>query len=252
MKVVIWFSCGAASAVAAKLAVERYGNESCRVVNNPIAEEDEDNQRFLVDVEKWIGITIEKAINPEYQSTSAVEVWNRRKFMSGIGGAPCTLELKRKARQHWESQNEFDFLVLGFTSEEKDRAERFQKTERRNLVPILIEEGFTKRDCFLAVSEAGLTLPRVYQMGYPNANCIGCVKATSPTYWNLVRRNHPGVFAERAKQSRELGVKLARHKGSRIFLDELPEDARGNSIKTMSTECGLFCEEYTGKAINEQ
>jgi hypothetical protein len=93
------------------------------------------------------------------------------------------------------------------------------------------------------VSTAGLSLPAVYRRGYPNANCIGCVKATSPTYWNHVRKNDPDVFAQRAEQSRRLGVRLARYKGNRVFLDELPADAQGNAMKTMNIECGIFCEE---------
>jgi hypothetical protein len=86
-------------------------------------------------------------------------------------------------------------------------------------------------------------LPRIYQMGYPNANCIGCVKATSATYWNHVRKMHPDVFDRRALQSREIGAKLVRWKGERMFLDELPAHAKGNSMKHLTFECGIFCEE---------
>ena len=86
-------------------------------------------------------------------------------------------------------------------------------------------------------------LPAIYLMGYPNANCIGCVKATSPTYWNHVRQHHPDVFQHRAEQSRKLGAKLVRYKGQRIFLDELPPDAKGRPLKSMDFECGIFCEE---------
>ncbi len=75
---------------------------------------------------------------------------------------------------------------------------------------------------------------------FENANCIGCVKATSPTYWNTVRRVHPEVFKERTEQSDRLGVKLVRYKGKRISLSELPENAKGGKIKTY--ECGIFCD----------
>ena len=58
-----------------------------------------------------------------------------------------------------------------------------------------------------------------------------------------MREKHPEVFKERAEQSRRLGAKLVRVKNERIYLDELPEDAQGNSMKSMNFECGLFCEE---------
>lgn len=83
----------------------------------------------------------------------------------------------------------------------------------------------------------------MYKQGYPNANCIGCVKATSPTYWNHVRKMHPEVFAARAKQSRVIGARLVRVNDKRIFLDELSLDAKGRPMKTMQIECGIFCEE---------
>jgi hypothetical protein len=95
--IAVWFSCGAASAVAAFKTIEKYGSShDIRIVNNPVAEEDADNRRFLFDVEKWLGKKIEYAINPKYPSCSCVDVWADRKFMSGPIGAPCTMELKKK------------------------------------------------------------------------------------------------------------------------------------------------------------
>jgi hypothetical protein len=242
--IVVWFSCGAASAVAVKETFEQYGlTHNIRVVNNPIAEEDWDNRRFLRDVEKWLNIEIEIATSEKYPSCSAVEVWEKRKFMSGPKGAPCTMELKKVARQEWEAKNEFEYLVLGFTADEKNRFENFKRNERENILPILIDKGITKDDCYQILSHAGIALPRTYFLGYPNANCIGCVKATSPTYWSLVREKHPHVFHQRAEQSRRIGAKLVRYKNKRIFLDELPVGATGRPLKNMNIECGIFCEE---------
>jgi hypothetical protein len=240
--IVVWFSCGAASAVAAKKTIELYGDIcTIRVVNNPIKEEDEDNLRFLKDVEKWLGVTIEFALNSKYKSASCVEVWEDRQFMSGVDGAPCTLELKKHARYEWEVKNRADWTVMGFTAEEKHRHDKFVLKERPATIPVLIDMGIKKADCYQIIQEAGLALPRIYQMGYPNANCIGCVKATSPTYWNHVRKMHPEVFEARAVQSREIGAKLVRVKNQRIFLDELDPLAKGRPMKDMDFECGIFC-----------
>jgi hypothetical protein len=244
--IAVWFSCGAASAVAAKKTIEKYGDiATIRVINNPVKEEDEDNQRFLKDVEKWLGVEIEFAINEKYPSCSAVDVWAKRKFMSGPKGAPCTIELKKKARQQWEAKNHADWHVLGFTSEEENRHKRFVLTERDNVLPILIEFGLNKHDCIEIIVNEGIVPPRIYSLGYPNANCIGCVKATSPTYWNHVRKQHPEIFEQRATQSREQGARLVRVKGERIFLDELDPKAVGLSMVNMNFECGIFCEEKT-------
>lgn len=239
--IVVWFSCGAASAVAAKKTVEKYGDHNqVLIVNNPVKEEDEDNRRFLHNVSEWIGQPIIIAINKKYPSCSAVEVWDDRKYMSGVHGAPCTGELKKEARYQFERENHIDYHVLGFGIDEINRHEKFVKYERQNVIPILIDEGLSKQDCFLILKNAGIRLPRVYELLFPNANCKGCVKATSPTYWNHVRKVFPDVFKERAEQSRRIGCRLVRHKGIRIFLDELPEDAKGQKMK--SYECGIFCD----------
>lgn len=242
--IAVWFSCGAASAVAAKKIIEIYGNDhEIRVINNPVAEEHPDNYRFLKEVENWIGVKIESAVNPKFPKASAFEVWEKKRYMSGVSGAPCTFELKKRARQIWEETNKADFHVLGFTLEEESRHKRFIERERENVIPVLIDLKITKNDCFKIIKDAGIKLPEIYSMGYPNANCIGCVKSSSPTYWNLVRNKHPDVFNQRLEQSKRLGVRLVRYKGKRIFLDELPIDAKGRSLKNMDFECGIFCED---------
>ena len=245
-RIAVWFSCGAASAVASTLILDRYGNTcTVRILNNPVVEEHEDNLRFLKDVEEWLEHPIEIVKNPNFPTASAVDVWNKKRYMSGIAGAPCTLELKKKARQYWENQiaNKVEWHVLGFTVEEKSRHDRFVLTERPNVIPILIDEGYTKQDCYKTLQQEGVDPPYIYKLGYPNANCIGCVKATSATYWNHVRKVHPDVFDERAKQSRDIGTKLVRYKGKRMFLDELDPDAKGRAMKNLDFECGIFCEE---------
>lgn len=242
--IAVWFSCGAASAVAAKLTLEKYGkSHNVRVLNNPIAEEDSDNTRFLEDVQKWLGVTIEKVVNPNYPSQSCVDVWGSERFMSSPWGAVCTRLLKKKARELWENNNPVDYHVLGFTAEEKTRSDNFALTERPNILPVLIDAGMTKQMCLDSLLSAGVQPPRMYSLGFPNANCVGCVKASSPTYWNHVRKVFPEVFEERAKQSRELGARLVTVKGKRIFLDELSPTAKGHPLKSLKISCGLFCEE---------
>lgn len=240
--IAVWFSCGAASAVAAKKTIERYGQKhEVRILNTPLKEEDEDNRRFLKDVQEWLGLKIDSVVHSKWPNSSAREIWDKYKFMSAPHGAECTRTLKKGARQRWEREHKPEFHVLGFTLDEKSRHERFVQTERENVLPVLIDAKITKANCFEIIRAAGIKLPRVYAMGYPNANCIGCVKATSPTYWNLVRKAHPKIFQDRAKQSREIGARLVRMNGERIFLDELDPNAKGRKMK--SWECGIFCEE---------
>jgi len=246
--IAVWFSCGAASAVAAKLTLEKYGkNNKISILNNPIVEEGEDNQRFLRDVEKWLDVKIEHIISHRFPTQSCEDVWEHERYMSGPVGASCTRALKKVPRQRWERENHPDWTVLGFTAEEQGRADRFRLTERETLLTPLIEEGYTKQDCFDVINNAGLKLPELYLNGLPNANCLGCVKVGSPTYWNWLRVNYPDVFQRRLEQSEKIGAKLVVVKSKRLKLSELDPNAKGHPMKNYDVDCGLFCEEGAWK-----
>ena len=236
-----WFSCGAASAIAAKYTFEKYKDtHNILIVNNPVKEEHEDNLRFKSDVENWIGHEILEAKSKEYPSASIVDVFNKRKYMSGRLGAPCTMILKKQARYEFELKHKIDWHVLGFTFDEKKRHDRFTMTERANVLPVLIDSKITKGNCFDILIDNKVKLPEIYKLGFPNANCIGCVKSQSPTYWNLVRKHFPYTFEERSEQSRRIGCRLIKIKGERKFLDELKITDKGGKIK--SWDCGIFCD----------
>ena len=58
-RIVCQFSCGAASAVATKLTLAKYGDtRDVQILNAFIVEEDPDNRRFLADCEKWFGRSV--------------------------------------------------------------------------------------------------------------------------------------------------------------------------------------------------
>ena len=87
--ITVWFSCGAASAVAAKKTIEIYGkNNNIRVVNNPIKEEHEDNQRFLKDVDKWLSSMVEAyemcGVTNTRHDFSDKEISDLRQFRRGV------------------------------------------------------------------------------------------------------------------------------------------------------------------------
>jgi hypothetical protein len=236
MRRVVWFSCGAASAIAAKLAVDKYG-ETCEVVYcDTMSTEHEDNARFFTDVERWIGRTITVIRSDKYGSID--DVFERRRYMSGVKGAICTTEMKKFPREKFQRLD--DIHIFGYTVDEQRRADTFEDTNPALHVEwILIDAGVTKESCLSLLNDAGITLPVMYSLGFDHNNCIGCVKATSPGYWNRTRKLFPEVFERRVQQSRAIGAKLARVKGQRIYLDQLPpdEDAPDDAI-----ECGPVCQ----------
>jgi hypothetical protein len=229
----VWFSCGAASACAAKIASE---HDFVRVVYcDTLAEEHPDNMRFLRDVEKWIGQPIEIIRSDKYTSVS--DVFEKTRYMSGIKGARCTVEMKKVPRFAYQQPD--DLHVFGLTADEGKRRDKFvANNPELRLWWVLRDHGLAKDDCYEMLRAAGIALPVMYSLGFKNNNCIGCVKATSAVYWDRVRRNFPKDFARRAAQSRAIGVRLARYKGVRVFLDELPG---ADTAPEEDIECGPIC-----------
>jgi NAD(P)-dependent dehydrogenase (short-subunit alcohol dehydrogenase family) len=234
-RVLVWFSCGAASAAAAKLAIETYG-DACEVVYcDTLGTEHPDNARFFADVERWIGRPITVIRSEKYADID--DVFQRTRFMAGIAGARCTTELKKLPRIAF--QRDTDTHVFGYTSEEARRAVSFEEANPALVVEwLLIERGITKRDCLDMLRAAGIALPAMYGLGFDHNNCLACPKATSPGYWNRTRRLFLEVFERRARQSRLLGVRLVRVKGVRMFLDELPPEA---DAPDDDIDCGPVC-----------
>ena len=125
--------------------------------------------------------------------------------------------------------------VWGYDLGEVARAERLAANmpEAQHAFP-LIEHGLTKQDVHGLCERLGLKRPVMYDMGYPNNNCIGCVKG-GMGYWNKVREDFPEVFERRARQEREIGHSCI--KG--VYLDEL-EPGRGKN-RPVVAQCSILC-----------
>lgn len=237
-RIVCWFSCGAASAVATKLTADKYGPENIVVASCVVENEHPDNERFLQDCEKWYGLKIVRLRSQKYKD--CWEVWEKNRYLAGINGAKCTTEMKKLVRQKFQKIS--DVQIFGFTVEEKARAERFrQNNPEVDLVTPLIDQGLTKTDCFIQIQKAGIELPAMYKLGYNNNNCIGCVKGGAG-YWNKIRKDFPDVFARMAALEKQIGARLTKHKGKRVFLEDLPPNA-GSKQKEPDMECGLWCKD---------
>lgn len=161
-----------------------------------------------------------------------------RRYINGPSGAQCTTQLKKRIRQEWERDNLTgdDVYIFGYDVDEKARAKRLEKaTVEARLEFPLIEQGITKAVAHGMCDRLGVKRPLMYDLGYPNNNCIGCVKG-GKGYWNRIRHDFPDVFKRRAKQEREIGHSCIRG----VFLDELGEDEGRMGIEIFP-ECSFMC-----------
>ncbi len=235
---IVWFSYGAASAVAWLTALKLYDNVVA-VNCDTSANEHPDNARFKTDMES---ITGQKVITISSDKYSTIEeVSEKTGYMAGISGARCTTELKKIPRFNFQRAD--DVHIFGYPIEETQRYVDFKNRnfELLTLNP-LIDLKLTKADCLAILKYHQIELPAMYRLGYKNNNCIGCYKATSASYWNKIRVDFPEVFERRARDSKALGVKLTRVKGKRVFLDDLPADYMTGKV-TEDLSCGPMCGE---------
>tara|TARA_R110000765_G_scaffold194782_1_gene300343 strand:+ start:116 stop:916 length:801 start_codon:yes stop_codon:yes gene_type:complete len=243
-RVLAWFSCGDASAVAAKLAVEKYGDRCEVLYCDTFAYEHPDNARFFVDVQKWMQRGIKILRSEEY--TDIYDVFERTRWLVGVKGARCTTELKKNVRKAYQEVD--DIHVFGFTKDEEHRVKQFHNENPDLLAEFpLIDQAVTKRECHERIRDAGIELPAMYRLGYKNNNCIGCVKGQAG-YWNKIRVDFPDAFDRMAKMERQLNAAICKKEGSidgvrwrkRVFLDELQPD-QGRYEVEPDIECGVLC-----------
>lgn len=95
-RIVCQFSCGAASAVATKLALAEYSaTHDVQIVNAFIKQEHEDNRRFLRECEQWFGRPVMQLRDSRY-GADVIRVFEQVGYMKGARGASCTKHLKRQ------------------------------------------------------------------------------------------------------------------------------------------------------------
>lgn len=233
---VSWFSAGVSSAVATKLS------NPDLIIYNHIDDQHPDTLRFIDDCEKWFNKPILKTYSP-YRNVEnacrAASCITMRHF------APCTKYLKIRERKLWELNNPGRHTyVWGFDKNETSRME-----DRVSSMPDYDHsfplKDLTKEDCHGILKNAGIARPKMYDLGFPNNNCIGCVRADSKGYWNLIRTTFPDVFKSRSNLERLIGHSIIKHKRNGktlpVFLDEL-NPTEGRDMKIVLDDCGAACE----------
>lgn len=194
-----------------------------------------DSMRFIKECEVALGKPIQILRSPYRSVENVIKQFH---FINGPYGAKCTQILKRRVRKEWEDFHKDCELtyVWGFDLSEKHRAERLNEANPNviNQYP-LIERGLSKQDSHAMLKMLGIARPYMYDLGYPNNNCIGCVKG-GMGYWNKIRIDFPEVFQRMSVLEREIGHSCI----NGIYLDELEPD-RGRMENEIMQDCTTMC-----------
>lgn len=225
---VAWFSAGVSSLIAAYFA------RPDKIIYIDIDDQHPDSMRFVRDAERVLGVEIE-IIKSRYGCVD--HACSAYGFIASAYGAKCTDVLKKRVRKEWESKQTQPLnYIWGFDCDEKNRAERLQETMNtvQHEFPLIVN-GVTKQGAHAICERLGVRRPEIYDLGYSNNNCIGCVKG-GMGYWNKIRVDFPEVFQSRAVMERKIGASCI----NGVYLDELDPN-RGRMSEEILPECDIFC-----------
>lgn len=236
---VCWLSAGVSSFVAGYLVRDTID----QFIYIDVTDQHPDSLRFIKDCEKVLGKEVLFLKSKEYKSVE--DVCRAFRFIKNRYGARCTMVLKKRVRKEWEYEHR-DYnitYVWGMDKDEQDRAQRIIEgmPEFNHEFP-LIDYDLSKGDAHGICRELGIKRPAMYDLGYSNNNCIGCIKGGAG-YWNKIRVDFPEVFAARAKMERDIGMTILRDRVNpgKLFLDELDPN-KGRMSKEIMEDCGIACE----------
>lgn len=229
---VCWLSAGVSSFIAGYLEKETID----KYIYIDIEDQHPDSMRFIKDCEKFFGKEV-LVLKSEYGSVENA-IRSCGYFEINKKFAPCTAWNKKRVRKQWEYEHrDFEITyVWGMDVDEKQRADRLTETmiEFNHCFP-LIERNLTKQDAHGICYELGVKRPIMYDLGYNNNNCIGCIKG-GMGYWNKIRVDFPEVFERRSRLERELKQTILKD----CYLDEL-DPKRGRMSGEIPEECNIFC-----------
>ena len=204
-KAVVLFSSGISSWAAGKRYAEKHGTEGMLLLFADTLVEDEDNYRFLEESAQNIGAPLVRISD----GRTPWQVMRDRKIIGNSRIDPCSMVLKRNLLDHWRDtycDRDTTDLILGIGWDEEHRIKRVRERTHpwRYLAPLCDKPWISKKETLEWARQEGIRPPRMYDMGFPHANCGGfCVKAGQATF-KLLLQHFPERYRENEEAERQM------------------------------------------------
>lgn len=199
MNHIVFFSSGIGSWAAAKIVAKSMQlNDFLILLFADVGIEDLDNYRFLEEAAANVGGKLVVVKSSKYRDV--FDCWQRNKAIPNNMMPFCSRELKQKVCRDWLERyppSERTTLYLGISWDEIHRIEAIKRGWSPHTVRFpLTEPPYYSKDQLLGwAKKEGLKPPRLYDLGFPHANCGGgCVRAGQAHFRHLLKML-PDVFA---------------------------------------------------------
>lgn len=216
---IVSVSSGFGSAEALRRTIDKVGHDLTVAVfadvgskfderGNRILGEDDDNYRFLDDVERVLEHPVIRTHNPKYD-----DIWDcmfKNRLLGNSQHDPCSKHLKRKWLDRWIRNQGYRpdncVLVTGLGWQEQARCDRWAaKRAPWQLWFPLCERPYWTRDEMSKFWEDTFAVkrPRMYDLGFSHANCSGfCIKMGHYQAWQLWK-TWPDKYEYHAQKEQE-------------------------------------------------
>lgn len=193
--VVMW-SGGITSWATARHVIAEHGTAGVTLLFADTLIEDEDLHRWNRDASAQLGVPITRVAD----GRDPWQVFEDKRWLGNTRIAQCSLELKLKICRAWlDNQPNLTFgstrLYVGIDWTETERLPAIVGgwAPWTTDAPLTRPPYRSKNDLFAEARAAGLTIPRLYELGFAHNNCGGmCVKGGQAQWLRLLK-----VFPER-------------------------------------------------------
>lgn len=202
---VVMFSSGIGSWAAGKLVAQQEGTEKLILLNADTKQEDEDTYAWGEAAAKNIGVELTTIAD----GRDVWQVFFDERYLGNTRVDPCSRILKRELCRKWV-ENKFKpeqcLLYVGIHIAEKDRmpAIQFNWQPYEVRAPLCEPPLMGYQELHAWAEREGLWKQRLYQLGFPHANCGGfCVKAGQAHFKRLLE-TMPERYAYHERREQEL------------------------------------------------
>lgn len=197
--VVMW-SGGITSWATARHVIQQHGTASTTLLFADTNAEDPDLYRWNDEASKQLGVPITRVADA--RERTPMQVFEDKRWLGNTRLAQCALELKLKPCEDWLAGNPeltFDnttlYVGLDWSEPQRIPGNRASWLPWRTEYPLTEPPYWDKAQLFTQARDAGLEIPRLYELGFAHNNCGGgCVKG-GVGQWTRLLKVFPELYA---------------------------------------------------------